>query len=224
MKGHWIKYSGEELDFIKRRSRLMRPELHAQFVKRFRRRDVTVGHLNALCKRMGWRTGRTGQIQKGAVPHNKGKKCAPGSGGRHPNARKSQFKKGEPAAQHQLRGPRARFKGWLCRDQRSTDQPAHRLRALLRPETPLAVGTGARPGARGHVPQVQGRSTQYRSVELGACAARPTPAPQRAVRSRLRRSAGRDQADDHGRCEAGTPAARKAIEPPAIRRGYGKGN
>jgi hypothetical protein len=94
MKGHWIKYSGEELDFIKRRSRLMRPELHAQFVKRFRRRDVTVGHLNALCKRMGWLTGRTGQIQKGAVPHNKGKKCAPGSGGRHPNARKSQFKKG----------------------------------------------------------------------------------------------------------------------------------
>jgi hypothetical protein len=93
-KGHWIAYSGKELDFIKRRSRLSRRELHAEFSKRFRRSDVTVVNLHALCKRMGWYTGRTGQIEKGAVPHNKGKKCAPGSGGRHPNARKTQFKKG----------------------------------------------------------------------------------------------------------------------------------
>jgi hypothetical protein len=178
MKGHWIKYSGEELDFIKRRSRLMRPELHAQFVKRFRRRDVTVGHLNALCKRMGWLTGRTGQIQKGAVPHNKGKKCAPGSGGRHPNARKSQFKKGSLPHNTNYEGHERVSKDGYVEISVRRDQPAHRLRALLRPETPLAVGTGARPGARGHVPQVQGRSTQYRSVELGACAARPAPAPQ----------------------------------------------
>lgn len=94
MKGHWIKYSGEELDFIKRRSKLPRKELREQFAERFGREDVTLIHLHALCKRMGWLTGRTGQIQKGTVPHNKGKKCAHGTGGRHPNARRSQFKAG----------------------------------------------------------------------------------------------------------------------------------
>jgi hypothetical protein len=91
MKGHWIDYSAKELTFIKRRSRLGRRELHAQFVKKFRRRDVTLTHLNALCKRNGWLTGRTGCFEKGLVPHNKGK---PHPAARHPNAAKHHFKKG----------------------------------------------------------------------------------------------------------------------------------
>lgn len=94
MKGHWIEYSAKELTFIKRRSKLSRRELHAEFVATFRRKDVTVGHLHALCKRNGWRTGRTGCFVKGQVPANKGVKCAPGTGGKHPNARKTQFRAG----------------------------------------------------------------------------------------------------------------------------------
>ncbi len=44
---------------------------------------------------MGWKTGRTGHFEKGQAPANKGKRCPEGVGGRHPNARKTQFKKGQ---------------------------------------------------------------------------------------------------------------------------------
>jgi hypothetical protein len=94
MKGRRIKYSKEELRWLKANCRLPISEYHRQFCRRFRRRGVKAENLNALRKRRGWRTGRTGQFRKGAVPMNKGKKCAPGTGGRHPNARKTQFKKG----------------------------------------------------------------------------------------------------------------------------------
>src|SRR5690606_35095265 len=43
----------------------------------------------------GWKTGRTGQFEKGQEPPNKGKRCPEGKGGRHPNARRTQFKKGQ---------------------------------------------------------------------------------------------------------------------------------
>lgn len=39
-------------------------------------------------------TGRTGCFAKGQEPPNKGKKCPPGKGGNHPNARRTQFRKG----------------------------------------------------------------------------------------------------------------------------------
>lgn len=39
--------------------------------------------------------GRTGRYEKGATPINKGVPCEPGRGGRHPNARATQFTKGE---------------------------------------------------------------------------------------------------------------------------------
>jgi hypothetical protein len=63
-------------------------------VARFARADVTVDDVKALCTRKGWKTGRTGCYEKGAVPANKGKRCPEGKGGRHPNARRTQFKKG----------------------------------------------------------------------------------------------------------------------------------
>jgi hypothetical protein len=94
MKGHWIEYSRRELAFIQRHCTLPRSELHARFVKRFGRKNVSVANLHALCKRNGWMTGRDGRLRKGNVPHNKDKKCPPGAGGRHPNARKTQFKRG----------------------------------------------------------------------------------------------------------------------------------
>ncbi|MDX0009176.1 HNH endonuclease [Sinorhizobium meliloti] len=95
MKGHWIKYSEEEMAWLGANRLLPIAEYHTAFCARFVRDDVSAGNLHALRKRKGWKTGRTGQFSKGQVPPNKGKPCAPGKGGRHPNARKTQFKKGQ---------------------------------------------------------------------------------------------------------------------------------
>jgi hypothetical protein len=89
MKGRQIVYSNEELAFIKRRRRMPRSELHAEFVKTFGRQDVSTTHINALCKRKGWLTGRTGCFERGLLPHNKGKPMP-----YHPNSAKTRFKKG----------------------------------------------------------------------------------------------------------------------------------
>lgn len=94
MKGRQIPYSSDELDFIQSVSKWSRDEAHAAFCQKFKRDDVTLANFNALCKRKGWMTGRTGCFSKGAKPHNKGKKCPPGTGGNHPNARRTQFRKG----------------------------------------------------------------------------------------------------------------------------------
>lgn len=94
MKGRWISYSAEELAFLEERRQMPRRDLHAAFVSAFGRDDVSVENLKRLCFRKGWPTGRTGCFEKGIVPLNKGKPCAPGTGGRHPNARKTQFRKG----------------------------------------------------------------------------------------------------------------------------------
>lgn len=56
---------------------------------RFGRADVTDDHVKALCTRKGWKTGRTGCFEKGAVPANKGKKMPC-----NPNSARTQFKKG----------------------------------------------------------------------------------------------------------------------------------
>lgn len=94
MKGRAITYSPEELAFIRSVSTWPRGEALAAFGQKFGRDDVSLKNFNALCKRKGWLTGRTGCFVKGEVPHNKGVKCEPGKGGRHPNARKTQFRKG----------------------------------------------------------------------------------------------------------------------------------
>lgn len=93
-KGKWLSYSAAELDFIRSVSAWPRGEAHRSFCERFRRDDVSLGAFNGLCKRKGWMTGRTGAFEKGQAPFNKGKKCEPGRGGNHPNARKTQFRKG----------------------------------------------------------------------------------------------------------------------------------
>lgn len=69
MKGQQIKYSQEELKFIKARRTLVRKELHEAFCGKFKRTDISLINLNALCKRKGWLTGRTGCFKKGNIPH-----------------------------------------------------------------------------------------------------------------------------------------------------------
>lgn len=89
MKGRQIPYSRAELAFLEARKTLPISEFHAAFVKKFGRLDVTPGHLHALRKRKGWKTGRTGCFEKGLVPHNKGKPMP-----YHPNSAATRFKKG----------------------------------------------------------------------------------------------------------------------------------
>lgn len=90
MKGRATSYSDEELAWIEAHATLPRRELHAAFIARFGREDVSLSNLTALCKRRRWLTGRTGQFTPGQESWNKGRKVTP-----HPNAVRTQFKKGE---------------------------------------------------------------------------------------------------------------------------------
>jgi hypothetical protein len=90
-KGTPIRYSAKELAFIKRRRGLPRRELHAAFLKRFRRtHPVSFANIKQLCTRKGWLTGRDGYFVKGQKPYNAGKK-RPSTG----NMWKTQFKNGQ---------------------------------------------------------------------------------------------------------------------------------
>ena len=104
MKGRRIQYSKTELRWLEENCTLPIGDYHRAFCARFDRKDVSADQLHSLRKRKDWRTGRTGRFAKGAVPINKGKKCAPGMGGRHPNARKTQFKKGQLPANTKFLG------------------------------------------------------------------------------------------------------------------------
>jgi len=94
MRGSSIDYSDDELAWIEARQTMPRREAHAAFCATFGRTDVSFANFKALCTRKGWKTGRTGRIEKGNIPANKGKPCPPGKGGRHPNAIATQFRKG----------------------------------------------------------------------------------------------------------------------------------
>lgn len=95
MKGRAIPYSSAEMAWLHANRLLPISDYHAGFVAAFERADVSAVNLHSLRKRMGWKTGRTGQFVKGQEANNKGKTCAPGTGGRHPNAQRTQFRKGE---------------------------------------------------------------------------------------------------------------------------------
>lgn len=113
-KGKANHYSLEELDWIKASCTLPRKEAYQEFCDRFKRADVTIKAYCQLCKRKGWLTGRTGRIEKGAEPWNAGMKCPPGKGGNHPNARKTQFKKGQkPHNTHYLGHERLSRDGYV---------------------------------------------------------------------------------------------------------------
>lgn len=58
MKGHRINWRPRELAWIKRRKKTERRALHAAFVKKFRRSEISFGTFKSLCTRAGWLTGR----------------------------------------------------------------------------------------------------------------------------------------------------------------------
>lgn len=93
MKGRQIPYSAAEMAWLEA-NRLLPISDYAQEFNAAFSREVAAQNLHALRKRKGWKTGRTGCFIKGQEPTNKGVPCAPGTGGRHPNAVRSQFQKG----------------------------------------------------------------------------------------------------------------------------------
>jgi hypothetical protein len=95
MKGHPISYSSAEMEWLEANRLLVISDYHRAFCERFNRFDISLINLHSLRKRRGWSTGRTGCFTKGQEPPNKGQKCPPGKGGRHPNAQASQFRKGQ---------------------------------------------------------------------------------------------------------------------------------
>lgn len=86
-KGQAIKYTPEQLDYIKSNCNLGRKELTANVNLKFKT-NFTVDSIKSLCKRNKWNTGRTGCFEKGDKPWNTGTKgvCKPNSGN---------FKKGQ---------------------------------------------------------------------------------------------------------------------------------
>lgn len=95
MKRRRIPYSAAEMAWLEANYRMVISDYHAAFVAEFGRADVSPLNLNQLRKRKGWKTGRSGRFAKGAAPANKGKPCPPGTGGRHPNAQRTHFRKGQ---------------------------------------------------------------------------------------------------------------------------------
>jgi hypothetical protein len=85
VKGQQIKYSEDELEFVKKHCKLPTREQYQLFQGKFNRPDVSYMNHNALRKRNGWLTGRTGRFEKGNIPH-------PDARPKGPN--KTSFKKG----------------------------------------------------------------------------------------------------------------------------------
>lgn len=94
MRGRRITYSADELAWLEANRTMVVGDYHRAFCDAFGRDDVTADNLNALRKRRGWKTGRTGWFEKGQPAPNRGRKYEPGKGGRHPNAQRTQFKPG----------------------------------------------------------------------------------------------------------------------------------
>jgi len=58
------RYGKAELAFIERRRRTPRRDLHAAFVEKFDRHDVSFSMFTAICKNRGWTTGHAGSRAK----------------------------------------------------------------------------------------------------------------------------------------------------------------
>ncbi|WP_339760751.1 HNH endonuclease signature motif containing protein [uncultured Hoeflea sp.] len=85
-----IVYSADEMAWLEANQKLPIGEYHARFAGRFKRDDVSAANLHGLRKRKGWKTGRSGFFEKGAVPANKGKKMPFNA-----NSAATRFKKGQ---------------------------------------------------------------------------------------------------------------------------------
>lgn len=89
-KGHHIRYSAEELAWVKANARRPRPAALAEFRERFQRPEISLSNFASLCKRNGWLTGRDGRFPAGHKPHNTGKP--------HPHKSHTQFRQGNVPA------------------------------------------------------------------------------------------------------------------------------
>lgn len=98
MKGNRIKYSPDELEWLEANKELPRRLLHDYFVRIFRRPDVTLDNVKALCTRRKWNTGRDGRFGAGHVPANKGQKMPYNA-----NSARTQFKKGHRGGEAEKR-------------------------------------------------------------------------------------------------------------------------
>lgn len=96
--GRSVKFSKAEIVWLSKNRTMPIGEYHRAFCGEFERSDITRQSLHALRKRRGWKTGRTGQYEKGAVPANKGKKMPFNA-----NSARTQFKAGQ--LPHNYRGP-----------------------------------------------------------------------------------------------------------------------
>lgn len=96
-------YSPAEIAWLQANCSMSLAQWHDAFLATFGRADISKVQLLSLRKNRRWLTGRTGRFEPGQVSHNKGKRCAPGTGGRHPNAARTQFKAGQ--VPHTYRGP-----------------------------------------------------------------------------------------------------------------------
>lgn len=94
MKGRAIPYSPTEMAWLEANRRMVISDYHREFCAAFGRADVSLVNLHSLRKRKGWLVGRTGRFEPGQAPVNKGKRCPEGAGGRHPNAKRTQFQPG----------------------------------------------------------------------------------------------------------------------------------
>lgn len=83
-------FSAAEISWLRDNCTLPIRDYHEAFCTTFGRSDQTAGRLHGLRKRMKWKTGRTGQFAKGAVPWSKGKKL-----GNNPGSARTQFKAGQ---------------------------------------------------------------------------------------------------------------------------------
>jgi hypothetical protein len=61
MKGKRIPYSAAELAWVEQNCGMHRRDLHAAFVRKFKRSDVTEQHIRSLCTRKGWSAGPEGR-------------------------------------------------------------------------------------------------------------------------------------------------------------------
>lgn len=96
--GRHTAYSPAEIAWLRDNCTMEINAWCAAFRQQFQRGDTTPGKLHSLRKRMGWKTGRTGQFEKGSVPWTKGKKLPYNA-----NSAATQFKKGQMPHNH--RGP-----------------------------------------------------------------------------------------------------------------------
>ena len=81
-----IRYSVDQLAYIKKHCHLPRKELTERFNRRYGTTN-TVTAMGALCKRKAWVSGRDGRFKPGSIPANKGTKGLTG-------ANSGSFKKG----------------------------------------------------------------------------------------------------------------------------------